>query len=63
MDSKFISCPVCDFANIDISKDKCPQCGGDLSSFKALDKIPDSFESKFELPGTSQKFQIKFLGL
>ncbi len=63
MDSKFISCPVCDFANIDISKDKCPQCGGDLSSFKALDKIPDSFESKFELPADFAEIPNKVSGI
>ncbi len=63
MDSKFISCPVCDFANIDISKDKCPQCGGDLSSFKALDKIPDSIESKFELPADFAEIPNKVSGI
>ena len=38
-----ISCPVCGFDHIQQDKKQCPQCDADLTCFKVLDSLPDSY--------------------
>ncbi|MEA2083772.1 MAG: LysM peptidoglycan-binding domain-containing protein [Thermodesulfobacteriota bacterium] len=38
-----ISCPVCGFDHIQRDKEQCPQCDADLTCFKVLDSLPDSY--------------------
>ncbi len=38
-----ISCPVCGFDHIQRDKKQCPQCDADLTCFKVLDSLPDSY--------------------
>lgn len=46
-----ISCPVCGFDHIQQDKKQCPQCDADLTCFKVLDSLPDSY------PAASRKIQ------